>query len=220
MPPSAFRNRNRPERFRLPPLVLLVAAVGVLAACSMGDGDKVDESAQVLQRLPSPIFDGLDLGMTRAEVQKRHGIRPSRPAGGRNMRVWLYDRKGDYTVRLTFSGSGRASRLQRIDVHFGWRSIRAEQFIARYEAKYGKPDVMRRRAIIPAYGDAKHDQLDTIWSDSSHFVHLTEKTPVEGSRGRTAYFLTVKEREIAAAGPPTGYVPPPPPEGEEEEPLF
>jgi len=173
-----------------------------------------------VQRLPSPIFDGLDLDMTRAQVQKRHSIRPSRPAGGRNMRVWLYERKGDYTVRLTFSGTGRKSRLERIDVHFGWRSTKADQFIARYENRYGEPDERRRRAIIPAYGDAKHDQLDTIWSDDSRYVHLTEKVPADGNRGRTAYFLTVKEREIAAAGPPTGYVPPPPPEGQEEEPLF
>jgi hypothetical protein len=220
MPSSDARNRNRPEPSRLLLAILIVAAAGTLAACTMGDGDDAAEATQVVQRLPSPIFDGLDLDMTRAQVQKKHVIRPSRPSGGRNMRVWLYDRRGDYTVRLTFSGTGRRSRLQRIDVHFGWRSTRADEFIARYERKFGEPDERRRRAIIPAYGDAKHDQLDTIWSDASRYVHLTEKVPAEGSKGRTAYFLTVKEREIAAAGPPTGYVPPPPPEGQEEEPLF
>jgi hypothetical protein len=220
MPSSDARNRNRPEPSGLLPAILLVAAAGTLAACTMGDGDDAVEATQVVQRLPSPIFDGLDIDMTRAEVQKKHVIRPSRPSGGRNMRVWLYDRRGDYTVRLTFSGTGRRSRLQRIDVHFGWRSTRADEFIARYERKFGEPDERRRRAIIPAYGDAKHDQLDTIWSDASRYVHLTEKVPAEGRKGRTAYFLTVKEREIAAAGPPTGYVPPPPPEGQEEEPLF
>ena len=220
MPWFNSRNRNRPEASRLRLAILPIAAAGLFAACSIGSGDDVVETPQVVQRLPSPIFDGLDLDMTRAQVQKKHVIRPSRPAGGRNMRVWLYDRRGDYSVRLTFSGTSRRSRLQRIDVHFGWRSTRAEQFIARYESRYGDPDVRRRRAIIPAYGDAKHDQLDTIWSDDSRYVHLTEKVPAEGSKGRTAYFLTVKEREIAAAGPPTGYVPPPPPEGQEEEPLF
>ncbi len=220
MPPFDPRNRNSPARSRLLLAILLVAAAVATVACGSGDGDGAAEATQVVQRLPSPIFDGLDLGMTRAQVQKKHRMRPSRPAGGRNMRVWLYDRRGDYTVRLTFSGSGRKSRLQRIDVHFGWRSTSAEQFIARYERKYGEPDLRRRRAIIPSYGDAKHDQLDTIWSDATHFIHLTEKVPAEGRKGRTAYFLTVKEREIAAAGPPTGYVPPPPPEGQEEEPLF
>jgi len=220
MPVCDTRNRNRQEAPRLLPAILLIAAAATLAACTMGDGDDAVEATQVVQRLPSPIFDGLDLDMTRAQVQKKHVIRPSRPSGGRNMRVWLYDRRSDYTVRLTFSGTSRRSRLQRIDVHFGWRSTRADEFIARYERKFGKPDERRRRAIIPAYGDAKHDQLDTIWSDASRYVHLTEKVPAEGRKGRTAYFLTVKEREIAAAGPPTGYVPPPPPEGQEEEPLF
>lgn len=217
---SNVQNRNHGEASRLSLILMLAAAVGLFAACSFGDGDEVMETPRVVERLPTPIFDGLDLGMTRIQVQRKHSIRPSRPAGGRNMRVWLYERRGDYSVRLTFSGTSRKSRLERIDVHFGWRSTKADQFIARYERRYGEPDQRRRRAIIPAYGDAKHDQRDTIWSDDSRYVHLTEKVPSEGNRGRTAYFLTVKEREIAAAGPPTGYVPPPPPEGEEEEPLF
>jgi hypothetical protein len=220
MPSADIPNRNRPDPHRLLPLVLLAAAAGALAACSLGDGEDAVDTAQVAPRLPSPIFDGLDLGMTRAAVQNKHGIRPSRPAGGRNMRVWLYERRGDYTVQLTFSGTRRDSRLQRIDVRFGWRSTDADRFIARYETRFGEPDHRRRKAVIPAYGDAGHDQFDTIWSDATRYVHLTEKAPEEGRKGRTAYFLTVKEREIVAAGPPTGYIPPPPPEGQEEEPLF
>ena len=89
----------------------------------------------------------------------------SAPAGGRNLRIWVYTRKGEYSVQLTFSGRSAASRLERIDVRFGLRSTPADRFIARYEDRLGPPDIRRRRAITASFGGGRHDQFDTIWSD-------------------------------------------------------
>ncbi len=191
---------------------LLVAAFFALAACSSGEVGIV-ESTQVEPQLPSPIWDGLDLGMTRSEISGRRAIRVSRPAGGRNPRIWVYARRGEHSVQLTFSGRSAASRLERIDVRFGLRSTPADRFIARYEERFGPPDIRRRRAITASFGGGRHDQFDTIWSDDTRYVYITEKAPKQGRTGRTAFYLTVKKKEITAAGPPTGYVPPPPPEG-------
>jgi hypothetical protein len=108
-------------------------------------------------------------------------------------------------------------------VHFGRSDATPDQFIDRFRRTLGDPDVIRRKATINAYGDQRHDQYDTIWSDATQYVFLTERQPAEGAGGSPAYFLTVKQKEITATGPPTGYVPPPPPEDEEgkaEEPPF
>ena len=200
---------------------VIVAVAGSGLACGSGDPGGTVPAAAALQ-LPHRIFDRMALGMTRSEIAAIRPIRPSVPAGGRDLRIWVYERRGEYAVRLTFSGTNSSARLRRIDVHYGRQATPADQFIAPFERRFGPPDVRRRRAVIPAYGDAGHDQYDTIWSDASRYVYLTEKVPKEGQSGRTAYFLTVKEKEITAAGPPTGYVPPPPPEGEEaaDDPFF
>lgn len=171
------------------------------------------------KRFPAPLFDGLALGMTRAEVARVHPMRPSLTAAGKNRRVWVCDRPGDYSADLTFSENSDAARLERIDVHFGPSDANSEEYIARFERTLGAPDVRRRKAAINAYGDAWHGQYDTIWSDSIQYVYLTERVPVGGRNPRSVYFLTVKKKEITATGPPTGYIPPPPPKGKDGKPV-
>jgi hypothetical protein len=151
----------------------------------------------------------LQLGMTRAETARRHRIRPSLTAGGKNLRVWLYDGPGDSTVSLTFDGHDDNDTLRRIDVHYGLENVPADGVIAGFEKVYGSPDVRRREAVINAYGDPRHRQFETIWSDASQIVFLTERVPLPGRGGEPAYFLTIRKRELRANGPPTGYVPPP-----------
>jgi hypothetical protein len=176
------------------------------------------------KRFPAPIFDGLSLGMTRAEVGRAHPIRPALTSAGRSRRVWIYSRPGEYTVELTFPENRDDARLARIDVHFGRSDATPEQYIGRFEARLGSPDVRRSKARINAYGDARHDQYDTVWSDATQYVFLTERVPAAGRAGAPVYFLTVKRKETMAKGPPTGYVPPPPPKGKDgkpiEEPIF
>jgi hypothetical protein len=162
--------------------------------------------------------------MTRTEVARVHAIRPSRTSSGRNLKVWIYERAGEYSAQLVFDGTSKAARLSRFDVHFGPSDATYQEFTGRYAADLGPPEVPRRRASINAYGDARHVQYETIWSDPEQYVYVTERAPEEGARGRTVYYLTVKRKEIEAAGPPTGYVPPPAPPGKDgkpvEEPVF
>jgi hypothetical protein len=147
--------------------------------------------------------------MTRAETARMHGIRPSLTAGGKNLRVLLYDGPGPSTVSLTFNGRDDSDTLRRIDVHYGLEKEPADSFIGRFETLYGAPDVRRREAVINAYGDPRHRQFETIWSDATQIVFLTERVPLPGRGGEPAYFLTIRKRELRASGPPTGYVPPP-----------
>jgi hypothetical protein len=147
--------------------------------------------------------------MTRAETARRHAIRLSLTAGGKNPRVWVYEGPGSSTVTLTFGGGAASDTLRRIDVHYGLENVPADSFIARFERMYGVPDVRRREAVINAYGDPRHRQFETIWSDAAQEVFLTERVPLPGRGGEPAYFLTVRKRELRANGPPTGYKPPP-----------
>ena len=201
-----------------------IAVVALLAAVTWacGAGDRSGEAAPAAKRFPSPIFDGLSLGMSRAAVQKVHEIRSSLTAAGRNRRVWKYSKPGEYSAELTFDETTAAGDLVRIDVHFGKSGATPDQFIDRFRRALGEPDVTRRKATINAYGDQRHDQYDTIWSDATQYVYLTERQPTEGAKGTPVYFLSVKRKEITATGPPTGYVPPPPEDedGKAEEPLF
>ncbi len=171
-----------------------------------------------------PIFDGLSLGMERDAVQRLHPIRPAITSSGKSLRLWVFERRGEYTVHLTFPGRGGTGSLSRIDVHYGTSTETADSVIERLSRSYGSPDVRRRKATINAYGDRRHDQLETIWSDAEQYVFLTERVPLPGRGGRPAYFLTIREKQISANGPPTGYVPPPPPVDDEgrpiEEPVF
>jgi hypothetical protein len=195
-----------------------VAALSLtLGACGWGAGEK-SVPLPPPKRFPAPIFDGLSLGMSREAVERLHSIRSSLTAGGRNRRVWIYDRPGEYAAELTFSSAAAEARLARIDIHFGPSDSTSEQFIARFEATLGAPEARRRKAAVNAYGDQAHEQYDTIWSDADQYVYLTERVPERGGR-RPVYFLTVKRKEIKATGPPTGYVPPPPPKGKDGKPI-
>ena len=201
----------------------LGAAVLAAVACGKGGGGAPAPSPAP-KGLPAPIFDGLTLGMTRAEVAKAHAIRPTRTSSGSDRRIWTYERRGEHAVRLRFDGIGEGAALVRFDVHFGPRREGAEEFVGRFEAVLGVPEARRRKPAVESYGDPNHQQLDTIWSDTAQYVFLTERVPIAGRRGNPVYFLTVKRRELSAAGPATGYVPPPPPEGKDgapaEEPPF
>jgi hypothetical protein len=150
-------------------------------------------------------------------------MRPSVTSMGRNMAVWVYDRKKEYTVHLTFSGGTPRDALVRIDVHYGPTDESAEEFIQRFEPAFGKPDIVRRQAVINSYGDRAHRQFETIWSDETQYVFLTERVPMPGKPGRPVYYLTARRKQLTTTGPPTGYVPPPALDEEGnpiEEPVF
>jgi hypothetical protein len=201
------------------------AALAILLAAGCGRrGAETPAPPPPERSLPAPIFDRLMLGMTRADVAKIHPIRPSRSSSGRNLRVWIYERGKEYSAQLRFDGTSEAARLSRVDVHFGPSGDTYAEFVRRYAAGFGTPDVPRREAVINAYGDARHVQYETIWSDPKQYVSITERVPAAGGRGPTVYYLTVKRKEIEATGPPTGYVPPPAPLGKDgkpqEEPVF
>jgi hypothetical protein len=195
-----------------------VAAALLLAAACAGDGDRRPAPPPV-KRFPSPIFDGLSLGMTRAEAGRVQRLRRALTPGGRSRRVWIYEKRGEHAAELIFEGAGADAPLRRIDVHFGPSNATPQAYIDRLSRTYGTPDVVRRKATINAYGDERHEQYDTIWSDATQYVFLTERVPAGGARGRPVYYLTIKKKEITAGAPPTGYVPPPPPEGEDGEPV-
>jgi len=158
---------------------------------------------------PNPIWDGLALGMTRGQVARSHPIRPTVGSYGRDLRVWVYERAGEGSVQLTFTGKGEDEALRRVDVHYGPTAEAASPFIARFEETLGAPDARRRPATTNSYGDRTHDQYDTIWSDDDQYVFLTERVPRPGRPGRPVYYLTIRKKMLAAKGPPTGYVPPP-----------
>ena len=61
-------------------LLVLVA----LSAAACGREPEVTPAAPTVKRLPSPVFDGLSLGMTRAEVARVHRIRPALTASGKS----------------------------------------------------------------------------------------------------------------------------------------
>ena len=184
--------------------LLLVAAT----AGSCSGKTEAPPPAPAARHFPSPIFDGLSLGMTRAQATRVRSMRSSLTAGGKNPRVWVYD-AGDYIVHLTFSGRDESNELERIDVHYGHETGGIGPFLARLEERYGEPDVKRRQAVINSYGDKAHEQYETIWSDAEQYVFLTERLPPPGKNGTPAYFVTIRKRQLSAKGPPTGYVPPP-----------
>lgn len=187
--------------------LLAGVALGLLA-CG-GGAPAPSAAAAPVKRFPAPIFDGLSLGMTRAEAMGVRPMRPSLTAGGKNLRIWVYDNAGGYTVQLTFGGRSESDRLKRIDVHYGREAGGIGPFLARLEERYGAPDVRRRQAVINSYGDKAHEQYETIWSDVDQYVFLTERLPPPGRDGLPAYFITIKKKELSTTGPPTGYVPPP-----------
>jgi len=162
--------------------------------------------------------------MTRDEVARAHPIRPALTSAGRTHLVWVYDRPGEYAVELTFPANRPEAKLTRIDVHFGTNQTTSQSTITALARTLGEPEVRRRKATTNAYGDASHDEYDTIWSDSDQYVFVTERVPLEGRSGAPVYYVSVKRKTLLPKGPPTGYVPPPPPKDKDgkpvEEPIF
>lgn len=189
-----------------------VAAVGAalvaLLACG-GTVEKAETAEPPPKVFPKPLFDGLWLGMNRDAARKVHEMRPAVTASGRDMKIWVYERKGDYTVHVSFTGRTSKDTIRRIDVHYGPTAEAAESFIKRLEPVYGTPDVLRREAVINSYGDRAHRQFETIWSDETQYIFLTERVPMPGKPGRPVYFLTARRKELTTRGKPTGYIPPP-----------
>ena len=108
-------------------------------------------------------------------------------------------------------------------MHYGPTPDHADQFIDRFRPQFGEPEILRRRAVVNSYGDRAHNQFETIWSDATQYVFLTERVPLPGRPGQPVYFLTVRGMTLTAKGPPTGYVPPPALDEEGnpiEEPVF
>jgi hypothetical protein len=200
------------------------AALLVLCAACTGGGGRKEAAAPPVKKFPAPLFDGLALEMTRDEVARGHPIRPTLTSAGKTRLVWVYDKPREYTVELTFKESQPGARLQRFDVHFGTNEAASQRSIETLVRTLGEPDVRRRKAMTNAYGDRFHDQYDTVYSDADQYVFVTERVPIEGRRGPTVHYVTVKKKELVAKGPPTGYVPPPPPKGKDgkpiEEPVF
>ena len=202
------------------------AVLAAFAAIACGRAPEVaaPAAAPASKRLPSPVFDGLSLGMTRAEVARLHPIRPAITASGKSLRLWVYERKGDYIAHLSFPDRAESARLERIDVHYGKTAEGADEFIGRFETRFGAPEVRRRAPVMSSYADKRHRQFETIWSDDAQYVFLTERVPLPGRSGKPVYYLTIKKKEITAKAPPTGYIPPPPPVDDEgrpiEEPIF
>jgi len=190
--------------------------------CAGGGGDKT--AAPSPKRFSQPLFDGLWLGMTRDEAARAHPIRPALTSAGRTHLVWFYERPGEYAVELTFPASRPEAKLTRIDVHFGANQTTSQSTITAFARTLGEPEMRRRKAPTNAYGDASHDEYDTIWSDADQYVFVTERVPLEGRSGAPVYYISVKRKELLPKGPPTGYVPPPPPKDKDgkpvEEPIF
>jgi hypothetical protein len=199
------------------------AALLLLCAACPGGGTK-ESPPPAAKAFPVPLFDGLWLGMPRDEVARAHSIRPALTPAGKTRLVWVYDRPGEYAVDLTFKENRPDARLQRIDVHFGTNDASSRRTIGALAQTLGEPDVKRSKAATNAYGDRFHDQYDTVWSDASQYVFVTERVPLDGRPGPSVFYITVKKKELVPKGPPTGYVPPPPPKGKDgkpvEEPIF
>jgi hypothetical protein len=203
-------------------LVPVTAVLAVVLGCG-GAKEPAPDPGPPPKVFPSPVFDRLSLGMTRDDVSRLCSIRPTVTSGGRNLRVWACQRQGEYTMHLTFTGGAERDALKRIDVHYGPTDEEADAFIARLEPRYGTPDIRRRQAVINSYGDKAHRQFETIWSDATQYVFLTERVPMPGKPGKPVYYLTVRRKELTTTGPPTGYVPPPALDEEGnpvEEPVF
>lgn len=197
----------------IPALVLCL----LLAACA-GGGAK-DTPPPAPKRFPVPLFDGLWLGMTREEAAGAHPIRPALTSAGRNRLVWIYDRPGEYTAELEFGANRSDAKLERIDVHFGANEAAAPRTIESLTRSLGEPEALRRKATTNAYCDRSHEQVDTIYSDATQYVFVTECVPAEGRRGPSLHYISVKKKELVPKGPPTGYVPPPPPKGKDGKPV-
>ena len=204
-------------------IAVAVSFLALFAACG-SERSKAPAKSAPAKHFPAPIFEGLSLGMTRAEATRVHGLRASLTSSGKNYRVWVYEKKGDYVAHLTFDGKSESARLERIDVHYGRSNETAAAVIGRFEARLGAPDFKRREPMVSSYAGAGHRQFETTWSDSTQYVFLIERVPLPGRKGNPVYYLTIRGRNLAAEGPPTGYVPPPPPLDDEgkptEEPLF
>ncbi len=192
-------------------LVALLAPLALAGLCACGEtkAPAPPPPPPPAKHFPAPLFDGLSLGMTRAEAAHVHPIRSAVTSGGRTLRVWIYERKGESTVHLTFDGRAESDTLKRIDVHYGPTAIPADQFIGQFRSSFGEPEVLRRKAVVNSYGDRAHNQFETIWSDATQYVFLTERVPLPGRPGQPVYFLTMRGKTLSAKGPPTGYVPPP-----------
>ncbi|HUD71313.1 MAG TPA: hypothetical protein VMQ62_05060 [Dongiaceae bacterium] len=202
-----MNGRRPPAAARRALALLLPIAAAALSAC--GETKTPPPPAPPAKHFPAPLYDGLSLGMTRAEAARVHPIRVAVTSGGRNQRVWIYERRGEATVHLTFTGRAESDTLKRIDVHYGPTAMHADEFIDRFRPQFGDPEVLRRKAVVNSYGDRAHNQFETIWSDATQYVFLTERVPLPGRPGQPVYFLTVRGKTLSANGPPTGYVPPP-----------
>lgn len=205
-----------------PVLFLSIVLCALSAACS--GGGKKDTAPPPPKRFPVPLFDGLWLGMTRDEAARVHPMRPALTSAGKSRLVWIYDRPGEYTAELTFGVNRPGTKLERIDVHFGANEGGSRSTMESLARTLGEPEARRRKAATNAYCDRSHEQFDTIFSDASQYVFVTECVPAGGRRGPPVYYISVKKKELVPKGPPTGYVPPPPPKGKDgkpvEEPLF
>src|SRR5262249_18333732 len=198
---------------RAPVLALLC----LMAAC--GGGGSKGPAAPPAKKFPVPVFDGLWLGMTRDEAAGDHAIRPALTAVGKTRAVWVYDRAGVYGADLTFASGSSDARLERVDVHLGKDDGATRQVLQDLDRRLGEPDVRRRKAVTNAYGDRSHDEFDTIWSDATQYVSLTERVPVLGKTAPSVFYISIKRKELVPPGPPTGYVPPPPPKGKDGKPV-
>jgi len=207
----------RPSFLQRSAVAACAALVLVCAAC-VGGGKKETPPASA-KKFPAPLFDGLWLGMTREQAARAHPMRTALTSAGRTRELFIYDRPGEYTVELSFEGNRPDAKLERIDVHFGRNDSTSRSSIEALARTLGKPDVPRKKAITNAYGDHLHDQYDTVFSDADQYVFVTERVPIEGKPGPTIFYITVKKKDLAATGPPTGYVPPPPPKDKDGKPV-
>ena len=208
---------------RRAPLLFLGALLCALAA-ACGDGGSKGTAPPPPKRFPVPLFDGLWLGMTREEAARVHPMRPALTSAGKSRLVWIYDRPGEYSGELTFGVNRPDAKLERIDIHFGVNEAGDLRTIESLTRTLGEPEALRRKAATNAYCDRSHEQVDTIYSDASQYVFVTECVPAEGRRGPPLRYISVKRKTLVPTGPPTGYVPPPPPKGKDgkpvEEPVF
>src|SRR5262245_2507851 len=78
------------------------------SACSVGT--RTEPPPAPAKKFAIPLFDGLWLGMSRDDAARAHPIRPTLTSAGRNRRVWVYDRSGEYSVELTFPDGGPTAK--------------------------------------------------------------------------------------------------------------
>src|SRR5262249_17754784 len=148
------------------------------------------------KKFPVPLFEGLWLGMTRDEAARDHAIRPALTPTGKTRTVWVYDRPGVYGADLTFSSSASDARLEPVAVHLGKDDDATRQVLQNLDRRLGEPDVRRRKAVTNAYGDRSHEQFDTIWSDATQYVFLTERVPVLGKAAPSVFYISIKKKEL------------------------